>query len=261
MTFGAFSRRSKHPGVKDPYSLNPTVAVFGGDPGRIITSGLYDSIPNTGSLGGILEMPYPIADYKTEVNTTRFSTDAPRYRVSGSVGSLMYGNPNNMFKRLHTLDGGVLVLRLYQEALNATTGYGLYYSDMQGIPGDVGVHLKYLTGTGYLHVDVGDGTSIYNGQAAGVVGSKYMTVALRTIVDPADPTKIKSQGWIDGVKICETPSFVPSAADASLAYGVVGGYGAQPLGSCEAVMQYTFVLPSATEADMLSMHQWFKSNP
>lgn len=252
----------------DPGTLSPTVDLQGVNGSDPVGTGYYQYITNVGSLGG-QAVPYALTtDYMPGSDPTAFSQNSPAFqRRGGGAGGCFGMSVDNGFKPLHMTVGATMFIRCKtQSALNTIAGYGLFYSDMSGAGADIGIHLKYYlpsNGNNVLLIEACNATAgvSYGGTSAdnAILADTYYTLAVH-VIDGPTAGKIKVQAWINGVVACTTPEFTPNTGNASYAE-TIGNFVSDRGAAAHAIYQRVLVVPSATDAQIVGVHNWFVANP
>lgn len=249
----------------NPYTLGGDVELwYGRDIAVEAPGGYYVSMLNTGLLGGTAYPPVLDTANMPELNTALFSSGGcALFRASfgGSARQRLVPGATNWFKRLHTSTGGTMLMRVRTDSPLFNGAYGIMYSDMTGVAGNIGIHLKADL-AGHLAVTLGNGVAISDAFSTSPVIAPYSyhTIGLRTRPGTVDPAKVMVEGFVDGSKVVETSELTPSAADASDAYGVIGAYTAAADQGQNMWEAYRFVLPILSDAQMVAVHNWFEIN-
>jgi len=249
----------------DPGTLSPIVDLFGAN--GLENAGNYEYITNTGSLGGRANATILTAAFMPSVISNSFSANSafsanrsPGFTSSGADGKGFNMSLNNGFKGLHLTVGTTLFISCkMNSALNVAQGYGLFYSDMTGVPGNIGIHVKYFSASGQFAIDVGNGPGIHNittGSGA-IEINKYYTIAVRVIAGTA--TNVRIEAWLNAIRVGQTPEFIPSSADSDHPLGRIGNYVATHAAACFATFNRLVVIPDVTNIQLQNVHNFFIS--
>lgn len=170
----------------------------------------FESIPNRGSGGGTVN---------GTLNAGAFPVGRPLRQTSffGGRASCGFGFDRRLFSSLansawsllHDASDSTVVLRVCVNGINGSTG--LYYSNMTGVGGNVGVHLK-VGPSGQLITEYGNGSTIQaftspNGTI--VAGDTDFTIA---IVKATSGGTTTATTYVNGVQGSTGTIASPSAA-------------------------------------------------